>query len=303
MFIYFAFAILFFIECYKSLYPVEFQEMFDNILIILKPKLLTFSYNLIYYYSYLQIQFIRLKTKLMPYIRFICTSIEQYLKMDKIINSPDFPVPKCKFELYEKGIQQTNVLLPKETINALKDELEWNNLYDLVIWSDNNADYENKIHYYCFDLPFSFDYQLSNIKFMSVDLTYNNQVYAVDLKTDNYNHYIVNNKLNSRFFQYYLQNILNVTVASDNFDYTVNILDHNVNFVELTPNCELIIKENDYEIIHLHNNNNNNNNLDISVPVDNAVPDKETKREGNHKESDGFDSDEYITLEKPESSL
>ena len=130
------------------------------------------------------------------------------------------------------------------------------------MFSDNNVKTNciNKIHYIEYpefnnDSDFSdcseyYNYNMSNIKFMSVSIDYNNNSYPIELKTDNYNYYMVNNVLNKSFFQYYLCNVLNISVDMNDpvFNYYVNIIDHNVNIVGLTPEQSLIIKENEYEI-------------------------------------------------------
>ena len=46
---------------------------------------------------------------------------------------------------------------------------------------------------------------------------------------------------------------MNISINKDhNFDYKVQLIDHNVNILELSCDQELIIKENDYEIINLN---------------------------------------------------
>jgi phosphoenolpyruvate-protein kinase (PTS system EI component) len=108
---------------------------------------------------------------------------------------------------------------------------------------------------------------------------------------------MVNNKINSDFYKYYLKNNLNIQIEPNNniFDYKVVVLDHNVNIIELTPNDELIIKENDYEII---------NKL-----VEEETKEQETKEEEEETKEDEtinileninyINSEDYITLEIP----
>ena len=90
-------------------------------------------------------------------------------------------------------------------------------------------------------------YDVSNIKFISVNLTYNSTVYPIELKTDSYNHYIVNNVLNIDFFRYYLTNILKIQIEDD-FEYKVTIIDQDANFIDLYTHDILVIKENNYDI-------------------------------------------------------
>jgi hypothetical protein len=90
---------------------------------------------------------------------------------------------------------------------------------------------------------------------LSVRIKYNETEYPVELKTDTANHYMVNNILNVNFFYYYLIHVLNV-IGVDNksefnyneLNYTVSIIDHNVNIVELKPCDYLIFELDDYKI-------------------------------------------------------
>jgi hypothetical protein len=299
MFLYVILTGLFFVEAYRSLYPHNWKNMIEHIKVKtqqlsnnIQPILINLSYNSIYYYSYLQIKYQHCK----PYINRLCTSIHNYLISKSLIS----PTNKLTFEIYEKGINIKNVLLPENNKIINNEELKWNHDYDLVILSDNSVGCINKIHYYNFpNIINHYTYTPSNIKFMSMELTYNNINYPIELKTDKYNHYIVNNKINSDFYKYYLNNNLNIQIEPNNnfFDYKVVVLDHNVNIIELTPNDELIIKENDYEIINKCENNN-------------KLVEEETKEEEekiNEKEEtvnileniNDISSEDYITLEIP----
>ena len=294
MFLYVILTGLFFVEFYRSSYPHNWQIMVRHIKVktqqlsnIIQPSLINLSYNSIYYYSYLQIKLQHCK----PYINILCTSIHKFLISHKLITTTN----KITFEIYEKGVNIKNVLLPENNKIITNEQLKWNNVYDLVILSDNTAGCINKIHYYNFpDIINYYTYTPSNIKFMSMELIYNNINYPIELKTDKYNHYIVNNKINSDFYKYYLNNNLNIQIEPSNnyFDYKVVLLDHNVNIIELTPNDELIIKENDYEIINKCENNN-------------KLVEEETKEETKEEtinileNINDIGSDDYIQLEIP----
>jgi hypothetical protein len=110
-------------------------------------------------------------------------------------------------------------------------------------------------------------YDVSNIKFISVNLTYNSTVYPIELKTDNYNHYIVNNVLNIDFFRYYLTNVLKIQIEDD-FEYKVSIIDQDANFIDLYTHDILVIKENNYEIkkyISIDDSNATNNEKELEL--------------------------------------
>jgi len=258
MFIYFTVAILFCFDVYRTLYPLDYNRNKKMLLDSVKPTIVTLSYNAIYCYSYLEIKYNKFKSIVMPITNIICLAITNLLKKHNLILIPS-PPPKLVFEIYGKGKNIKNILLHdnfNQLNNVLTDDLKTNNI-DFIILSDKsdiNNSFTNKIHYY--KIPDSLDnisYTISNINFISIELTYNNKVYPIQLKNNIYNHYIVNNKLNSEFYQYYLKNILNIPISSDNINYNFQIIDQNVNIYELSCNQEIVIKENDFEIIDLVN--------------------------------------------------
>jgi hypothetical protein len=258
MLLYFTVALLFFVDIYRSLYPQQFQKYKREIIDIFQPKIITLSYNTIYYYSYLQIKYNKFKIFIMPFINVLCVAISNLLKEHNLINFPESP-PKVVFEIYGKGKNIKNIFIHENNKNQINnifnEELKIYNNYDFVILSDliDTSSCTNKIHYYNFpDTIDIINYKTSNIKFISMDIIYNTQTYPIELKNDTYNHYIVNNKLNSEFYQYYLTNILNIPIENASFDYKVQLIDQNVNILELTSHQELIIKENDYEIINVN---------------------------------------------------
>jgi hypothetical protein len=143
-----------------------------------------------------------------------------------------------------------------------------------------------------------------------MDLSYNSETYPIELVNENYNHYIVNNKLNSEFYQYYLKNVLNIPIEKNekNFNYIVNIIDHDVNLINLTPDQELIIKENTYEIINLcnssKNKNKNDNDHDIihtnSISNNNDYDNLEPIVSNREDTNDSDSSNDFIKLELSE---
>jgi hypothetical protein len=95
------------------------------------------------------------------------------------------------------------------------------------------------------------NYEISNIKFIAINLTHNNKTYQIQLKTPEYNYYIVDNIIGKTFFNYYLVNILKVVNSSldSNFKYNLEIMDHNVNMFTLNENQSIIFKKDSYDIL------------------------------------------------------
>lgn len=98
-------------------------------------------------------------------------------------------------------------------------------------------------------IPDTPDYTICQIQFINVELEYNNNMYPIKLKTDNSNYYIVNNSLNAFFVKYYIQNVLKLPInQNERFQYTIHIIDHNVNCITLNQVQRLILTEDGYEI-------------------------------------------------------
>lgn len=98
-------------------------------------------------------------------------------------------------------------------------------------------------------MPDNFDYNVASFHFLNVDLEYNGKMYPMHLKTDSVNYYIVNNSLNAFFVKYYIQNVLKLTInENEKFQYTIHIIDHNVNCITLNQVQRLTLEENGYEI-------------------------------------------------------
>ena len=92
-----------------------------------------------------------------------------------------------------------------------------------------------------------FEYKISNVQFMLVELIINDQPYKINLKTEAFTYYIVDNIFDRKFFCYYLLNYNSLVTTADDC-YTVKIIDHNVVMkeFEITNSNYIVIKENDY---------------------------------------------------------
>ena len=135
----------------------------------------------------------------------------------------------------------------KNNIEFIKLECNKHNYSGLVLM-DKNTETKcvNNVFYTSF--PTTFDYKLSNISFMSIELEHENKIHSINLKNNKYNYYIVNNCLNKMFFKYYIKNVLKTQINTDTFDYKLSIIDNNVNIITLLPNQYILILEDDYQI-------------------------------------------------------
>jgi hypothetical protein len=208
---------------------------------ILTPYLIDIGYKLIYGFSVCEIQFNKVKNLLVTNIKFI----ERFLIENNIITKKSTQIIRV---LNKNGIIQDMGLISNITdlkdISSIFDPVK----HSALLLYDKNVETGcvNKVFFT--EYPKTFDYDVSNVKFIMVEIEYENSKYCVELKNDLHNYYIVNNSLNQNFFKYYLKNILNVVIKQDNFDYVVTIIDHNVNVITLLPHQDLIFDKNGYTI-------------------------------------------------------
>ncbi len=92
------------------------------------------------------------------------------------------------------------------------------------------------------------DIKESNVKFISLILSYNGDKYPIFLKESNYNFYTVG-VLDRLFFHYYLTNILYVNAPVENFTYELEIIDNDVNIQIINETKSIVLNEDEYQIV------------------------------------------------------
>ena len=218
----------------KSRYPKKYEELF-----------VTVSYNLIYLYSKAQIFYMNI-------VKTVNKKIEETPKLLKLKNDLDLLLNKkngtvIMIECIKNGILSDNLSMT-ECDFALYSRLD-----------DSKKCLNKKIVY---DLDESIDvYEVSDIKFLLVELKNGVDTYKIDLKTDEYNFYIVGNRFTKQFFQYYLTEILKITEGVDKF--SLHIIDHTVNKVELDfsdENAHILLEKTEYKLSIVNNENHINDN-------------------------------------------
>ena len=215
----------------KRNYPDKYNEI-----------LISASYELIHIYSKGQI----LCNKFIVQIK---TIIDSNPQLKKIVN-----------DIYKKDIQRNQICQIKNDSINIKYYTDNTEKYfepdenSIYLFSDNEGATENKsvnrviLH----SQPFSSKYEVSKVQFMLVEVKINDTAYKINLKTDKFNYYIVDNILDLKFFKYYLHNyqICNLTTEEkEKIDkIIVKIIDHNVNMKELEISDDkfIIIKKDDY---------------------------------------------------------
>jgi len=203
-----AFYTLFINEYLQHKFPEKYNEFLINS-----------TYNVIYIYS---------KGQIVAY---------------KIKNQIDSVLNKYKYIIYKKQYTKYNTIEYILDGNVLKKEnLNNNNIenvptnYDFIVLSQNvcateNTSINKRIIKRLDDWDNSFE--MSDIQFIRVEVVHNDTKIKIDLKTDSYNYYMVNNRIDGMFIKYFLKKHTNGEMQFTNADdVTVHILDHNVNSLQ-----------------------------------------------------------------------
>ena len=225
-------------EYLKQKYPQQYENF-----------IISASYKLIYLYSQGQI----------IYEKGFC-------KIKLFINAN----PRLKNlvdNIYIKNVIQNEI---SQIINGTIITKKYNNTTEELYFDNDNNDDINKNCIYIFSdnenasetncvnkiilhsQPFSINYEVSNVKLILIEIKMIDKTYKIDLKTDKYNYYIVDNILDIKFFIYFLNNyICNFKDDYDSININnllVKIIDQNVNVheLEITSEKYIVIKKDNY---------------------------------------------------------
>lgn len=256
MFSYFLLLTFFLIEIYKTVYPDEYNVILrvaKNDLINLKnnvePKLIYIAYNTIYFYSCCEIYVNKFRLFIKPHIINISKFVKFVLKKYNVIKTDnENNDSKLILEFFYEGQLLTTLDFYKNNKEDIIDKAPIK--YDFIVCSSEENNVINKIcvsnihHYFEYD----FDFEITKFTFMSLQLLYKEINYAIELKNDKHNFYIVNNKLDKHFFNYYLKYILHLENLDNDLSYNIELLDHNVNMLKLTEKDSITLNADDYII-------------------------------------------------------
>ena len=214
----------------KRIYPEKYQELIVSI-----------SYNLIYLYSKAQILYMNL-------IRVVNKKIEENPNLLKLRNDLDL------------------LLKPKSGIITMLDYIKNGNSVDITSdtecdfmvysWLDNTKNCVNKKLVYDLKEPLSFS-EASDIKFLLIELKVGeNNSHKIDLKTDEFNFYMVGNSFAKQFFIYYLKQIVKSSEEiKDDDKINLKFIDHDVNTIDLDftdKNENIILEKTGYKLSNLN---------------------------------------------------
>jgi len=207
----------------------KYPEKYEQIII-------STSFNLIYIYSHLEIFSYKLyNINLKSFVDKFLKKKNQKNNIIQIKNNGDNHIKYCTDNI---------------------DDLFVDDGQSIYIFSDNEKAYENK----CVNKIISHspkiltNYEESNVNFLLFEVNLSEKNVKIDLKTNNYNYYIVNNIIDKKFIIYYLINSkilaindeLHTSIKNDTIK--VKIIDSNVNVkeLEITDKKFITIKKDEY---------------------------------------------------------
>jgi hypothetical protein len=194
-------------------------EMINN---YLKSLATTIGYNLIYFFSYLQIKYNYINKKLINDVN-----------QKQILN----------VELYDKinGIKN----------KKMSDYLNWKNeYYDCMIITKDVGiyPYDKLIFQKSSNFPVELNWNNVKYKFLSlIVIISEDEKYEMKLHNKKENYYIVGNVIDKNFIKYYLEKYHKLKIKEDIL-YVVQLIDQNVKMNTLDVNKKITLWENKYDI-------------------------------------------------------
>jgi hypothetical protein len=188
-----------------------------------------FWINVMYYcvYTFSKIQYTTNKYVVGP----ITSFLDQY--------SISYNETQIEFIYEDEVIRVTNTKRMLEDIPYL---------YDFIIYTMKNE--RNKLKKLIYGIPIddSFECEESNIKFILVEIQFDNVTLKIDFKPNSVdNYYVVDNIFNATFIRYLLATYYAIDALPD--EYNLKILDHSVNGIEVDETKSIKIEKDGYSII------------------------------------------------------
>ena len=202
------------------IYYSSTNKAIPNYLLNLSYKI---SYGTIYYYSKLQLGFMKTRNNITSYVKTVpfLNNLLTYIKYKKCT----FTSVNDKFIICNKFNEEHN--LDYKIIIRFNKILDWEYKYYELL-QHKQADY----------------------KFIMTEIIIDDKKFLIYFTTNNYNYLIVNNNIDKHFINYFLKTHYNDLVKDLEIEnYTIRIVDHNVNITEFDSSKTLIIKETEYVII------------------------------------------------------
>lgn len=216
-----------FLDVLERRFPTQFKE-----------TLMSISYNSIYYFSKLQILVMKSKKNLNTFIESNPTLFKIKQNLDMFISKPE---THKVIRYFVKNSKLYNL----SDINGNEPD------FMILSWLDNNTKCINKKITYNKD-EFSIS-ENSNIKFLLIEIKIGDtNCIKIELKTDEFNYYLVGNKFTKDFFIFYLKHYLQFNNEIKETDkISLKIIDHDVNSINLDftdKNESIILDKNSYNL-------------------------------------------------------
>jgi len=231
---------------FADLLERRFPQQFSDIL-----------FNAIYFYSKAQIYFARVNKK---FNKFFETNTA-WKSLNQNIDKANLDFDKEYWGLVLK-MDKSNAFMLEFIKNGelITDEQlsvrECLLISDFVVLSSRLGDDLKCVHKkisYDMNKPIT-NSECAKIKFILLELCVGENKYKVDLKTDNYNFYVVGNKFTKNFFIYYLKHYLKIDQSIDcNCNLSLKIIDDSANSLEINftdKNESILLEKCGYKIVN-----------------------------------------------------
>lgn len=202
------------------------------------------SYKCIYLFSKLQIAFTQTNALVNKYI-------DSNPTLSKIKDNVNACLKVSGFPIAQVWIKNGK---PLQLFGSNSDK---NTDYDfsIVSWYSETEKCVNKQLVYEKENPDGIKLsKSSDIKFMLIEIKIGeNEPYKIDLKNNDFNYYLIDNRFTKEFFIYYLINHLKIQELISNDDkFTVKIIDHDVNTIEINftnKNESIVLEKSGYKVL------------------------------------------------------
>ena len=99
----------------------------------------------------------------------------------------------------------------------------------------------------------NFVFEQTKYTFIMIEFKWGEKVYKIDLKTDKYNYYMVDNVLNKEFFIHYIKyHLSDLTKDTDQYQCSIKIIDADINVIEFdftdNNNKSIILRKEEFTI-------------------------------------------------------
>ena len=223
------FTCVLFVEMLERRFPSQFSSFMTECM-----------YQSIYFYSKLQLWFTKLQV-----------TITRWMEQSPIVLS-------CLKQFSEhQPITQTIQYVNNGVFTEDKSKID----FAVVSWYDNKkgTNIVNKcVLYKDVDDMSSVSKEVSNVGFILVEVHFGEKhIFKLNLKTEQYNYYMVHNMFGQLFLLFFLKHHLGTDLSGINVvDMRLKIIDHNVNVTTIDfkkyPSAYIELRKTDYAVVNVY---------------------------------------------------